>query len=405
MNKIVTDEKSIDEFLNRGVAEIFPDKNTFKKKLMSGERIRVYCGFDPSAPALHIGNAILINKLAGLQKLGHEIIFLIGDFTGMIGDPTDKTATRKKLTREEVLENSKNYKEQASAYLFFDKANPAIVKYNSVWNDKLAFDDLIEVASNFTAQQMFARDMFQERIKDGKPIYLHEFLYPLAQAYDSVAMDVDLEIGGNDQMFNMMCGRDLMKSMKKKEKFVLTMKLLADNEGKKMGKSEGNVVWLNDTPENMYGKVMSWPDGVIGIGFELCTDLPMEEVSEIYKELKGSNINPRDLKMKLAYEITRINHGKEKAGVAQGYFVKTIQKKELPDEIEEIEVKKGESIFDALAKSGLAQSKSDARRKIEQGGVSIDGKIMEDFQISLDETFDGKIIKVGKRHFRKIRIS
>ncbi|MFA6047740.1 MAG: tyrosine--tRNA ligase [Parcubacteria group bacterium] len=403
MVKIITDEKLVDEFLERGVAEIYPDKTTFKKKLLSGEKIRVYCGFDPSAPSLHIGNAILINKLSELQKLGHEVIFLIGDFTGMIGDPTDKSAVRKKLTREEVLENAKNYQKEASAYLFFDKENPATVKYNSEWNDKLSYRDLMEVASNFTAQQMFARDMFQERIKNDKPIYLHEFLYPLAQAYDSVAMDVDLEIGGNDQMFNMMCGRDLMKAMKNKEKFVLTMKLLADNEGKKMGKSEGNVVWLSDSPQNMYGKVMSWPDGVIGIGFELCTNIKFSEVKEIYVELEDGKINPRDLKMKLAYEITKINHGEEKADAAQDYFVKTIQKKEIPDDVSPSLPPPGEvTLVEFLVRENMAESKGDARRKIEQGGVSIDGEIIRDYKGIIDESWDGKIVKVGKKNFRKI---
>jgi tyrosyl-tRNA synthetase len=237
MVKVITDENLIDEFLERGVERIFPDKESLRKKLISGEKIRVYCGFDPSAPALHIGNAILINKLGELQKLGHEVIFLIGDFTGMIGDPTDKTAVRKKLTREDVLENARSYKKQASGYLDFEEVNPASVKYNSEWSDKISFRDLIELSSNFTVQQMLQRDMFQKRIEEDKPIYFHEFLYPLAQGYDSVAMDVDLEIGGNDQMFNMLCGRDLMRSIKNKEKFVLTMKLLADDTGKKMGKS------------------------------------------------------------------------------------------------------------------------------------------------------------------------
>lgn len=407
MTKIITDEKLIDEFLERGVEQIFPDKESFKKKLSSGEKIRVYCGFDPSAPSLHIGNAILINKLSELQRLGHEVIFLIGDFTGMIGDPTDKKATRKKLTREEVLENAKNYQKQASGYLDFDRNNPAIIRYNSEWNDKLSFKDLIEVSSNFTAQQMFARDMFQERIKNDKPIYLHEFLYPLAQAYDSVAMDVDLEIGGNDQMFNMMCGRDLMKAIKNKEKFVLTMKLLADKEGKKMGKSEGNVVWLDDAPENMYGKVMSWPDGVIAIGFELCTSIPYSEVKNIYEEMESGKTNPRDLKMKLAFEITKMNHGEEKAKEAQDYFVKTIQKKEIPDEVSEINIE-GESIqaSELLVNAGLANSKSDARRKMKQNGVYLENKNGLEIMITdriLNKDDNGKIIKVGKHKFVKIK--
>lgn len=460
MAKVITDEKLIDEFLERGVAEIFPDKKSFKKKLLSGEKIRVYCGFDPSAPSLHIGNAILLNKLGELQKFGHEVIFLIGDFTGMIGDPTDKTATRKKLTREEVLENAKNYRKEAAAYLDFDGNNPAQVKYNSEWNDKLTFKDLIELASNFTLQQMINRKMFKRNLavvkcrhcgnewpspiqfgniesfnsvtlkgnkttcpncgnttwldKSGlliketdqlreTPIGFHELLYPLAQAYDSVVMDVDLEIGGNDQMFNMLCGRDLMHAMKNKEKFVLTMKLLADKEGKKMGKSEGNVVWLNDSSENMYGKVMSWSDSVIGIGFELCTNIPFDEIKEIYKELEVGKINPRDLKMRLAYGITRINHGEEKAQVAENNFVKTIQKKEAPDEVAPSFAHVEMTLVELMVKENLASSNSDARRKIEQKGVKIDGEIVNDYKMILDETFNGKILKVG-RHYREIKI-
>ena len=271
--KIITDEKLIDEVLSRGVEQVFPDKEMLKKKLMSGERIRLYCGYDPSAPALHIGNAATISKLSQFQKLGHEVIFLVGDFTGMIGDPTDKGATRKKLTRVEVLENAKDYQEQAGGYLKFDGENPARVMYNSEWSDKLTYRELIELSSNFTVQQMLARDMFQKRLADEKPIYLHEFLYPLAQGYDSVAMDVDLEVGGNDQMFNMLCGRTLQKNINNKEKFVLTLKLLADETGKKMGKTEGNAVFLNQTPEDMYGAVMSWTDGTIVPGFEMVTDV------------------------------------------------------------------------------------------------------------------------------------
>ncbi|MFZ2193089.1 MAG: tyrosine--tRNA ligase [Candidatus Moraniibacteriota bacterium] len=405
MPKIIKDEKLIDEFLERGVAEIFPSKKEFKEKLLTGKRLRVYCGFDPSAPSLHIGNAILINKLAQFQKMGHEVIFLIGDFTGMIGDPTDKAATRKKLTREEVEKNAKSYKKLASAYLDFSENNPAEVKYNSKWNDKLTFKDLIEVASNFTVQNMIQRDMFQERLKAEKPIYLHEFLYPLAQGYDSLVMDVDVEIGGNDQMFNMLCGRDLMKAVSKKEKFVLTMKLLADENGKKMGKSEGNVVWLDDAPTDMFGKVMSWPDGVIGIGFELCTNLEFDRVKKIYKDLKNPKINPRDMKIELAYELTKINYGERKALEAREYFEKVISNKELPTEIAEIKIANEDELIEVLVENKLASSKADARRKIEQGGVKIDNEAVSDWQLKLDEKFSGKIIKVGKREFRKIKIT
>ena len=398
MTKIITDEKQIDDLLTRGVEKIYPNKDDLKKKLMSGERIRLYCGFDPSASSLHIGNAILINKLSQFQILGHEVIFLIGDFTGMIGDPTDKSATRKKLTREDVLDNAKNYKDQADGYLDFVGDNPAQVRYNSEWNDKLSFKDLIEVSSNFTVQQMMQRDMFQQRIKDEKPIHLHEFLYPLAQGYDSMAMDVDLEIGGNDQMFNMMCGRDLMKSEGKKEKFVLTMKLLADDSGKKMGKSEGNAVFLDQDPANMYGVLMSWQDGVIGIGFELATKVSTKEVEDIYEQLKDDKTNPRDLKMKLAYEIVKINCGEEAAKTAQENFVSTIQKKEVPSDIEIFEAKE-KGILSILMDSGLCASKGEARRVILQNGVKVDKKLISDVKLELKS---GQVIQKGKFHFIKI---
>ena len=401
-SKIICDEKSVEHVLNRGVEKIYPDKETFKKKLMSGERIRLYCGFDPSAKALHIGNAILLNKLSHFQKLGHEVIFLIGDFTGMIGDPTDKGATRKKMTRKEVLENARDYKKQASAYLDFKGSNKAKVMYNSKWNDKLTFKDLIELSSNFTVQQMIQRDMFQKRLAEEKPIHLHEFLYPLTQGYDSVAMNVDLEIGGNDQMFNMMCGRDLMKALGKKDKFVLTMKLLADETGKKMGKSEGNVIFLDQDADNMYGQVMSWADGVLLSAFELCTKISDEELKEIKKQLSDKNTNPRDLKMKLAFEITKINHGSKKAQLAQDNFIKTVQNKEVPEDMAEINIAKNSmSLVDLLLHSGLVSSKSDARRMIEQNAVKIDGEVIADKEAEIE--IKDMILQKGKRGFVKIK--
>jgi len=403
MKKVITDKKQIEEILARGVENIFPDKKALEKILSSGKRIRLYCGFDPSAPSLHIGNAIAINKLSQFQNLGHEVIFLIGDFTGMIGDPTDKSAARKKLTRKEVLENSKLYKDQASAYLDFSENNSAKVMYNSEWSDKLNFKDLIEVSSNFTVQQMIQRDMFQERLKNERPIYLHEFLYPLAQGYDSVAMDVDLEVGGNDQMFNMMCGRDLQKAINNKEKFVLTLKLLADGKGQKMGKSEGNAVFLDQEPSDMYGKIMSWPDGVIGVAFELCTKLPMKEVEIIKKQLKDNKVNPRDLKMKLAREVVKQVHGEKEVEAAENDFVSKFQKKEIPDEIESKKLKvKSINIIDLLVEVDFAKSKSEARRLIEQGGIKIDGKVESDInkEIKLDKE---KLIQRGKRQFIKVK--
>lgn len=406
MSHVITDERLVDEILNRGVEKIYPSREELKKKLMSGDRIRLYCGFDPSAAALHVGNAISIAKLGQFQKLGHEVIFLIGGFTGMIGDPTDKAAARSKLTREEVLANATNFKQQASAYLSFEGDNPAIVKYNNEWNDKVTFKDLIELASNFTVQQMIQRDMFQKRLAEEKPIFLHEFLYPLAQAYDSVAMDVDLEVGGNDQMFNMMCGRDLQKVINGRDKSVLTMKLLADNNGKKMGKSEGNAFFLDDSANDMYGKVMSWTDGVLSSAFELCTEIPMTEIKDLISSMEAGTVNPRDVKMRLAYEITKINHGEAEAEEAQEHFIKTVQNKEIPDEIEERKITEDElNIVDLLILLELATSKTEARRLIEQGGIKIgnDDKLEPISDVKAEIAIkNGLIIQRGKRQFVKI---
>jgi tyrosyl-tRNA synthetase len=406
MSKIITGKTQIIEALTRGVETVYPSAKALEKELASGRRLRIYCGFDPSAPSLHIGNAIQINKLAQFQRLGHKIIFLIGDFTGMIGDPTDKAATRKKLAREEVLANAKSYAQQASAYIKFDGDNPALVKYNSEWSDKLTFKDLIELSSNFTVQQMIQRDMFQERLKEEKPIHLHEFLYPLAQGYDSVAMDVDLEIGGNDQMFNMMCGRDLMKAVKGKEKFVMTLKLLADDTGKKMGKSEGNVVFLNESFKDMYGKIMSWPDGVIGVAFELCTGVATEEITSIYGQLKDGGVNPRDLKMKLAREITRMVHGEKNAQEAEQDFINRIQKKDLghiANTAETVRVA-SKNILDVLVECGLASSKGEARRLIAEGAIKINDKAVKDINYNLSDAGSGILIQRGRKQARKVKL-
>jgi len=403
MSKVITDKEKIAELLDRGVEKIYPTRKMLEDKLMKGERIRLYCGFDPSAASLHIGNAILINKLAQFQKMGHEVIFLIGDFTGMIGDPTDKAATRKKLTREEVLQNCQSYQKQASAFLDFEGENAAQVKYNSEWMDKLTFRDLIEVSSHFTVQQMIQRDMFQKRLEDEKPIHLHEFLYPLAQGYDSVAMDVDLEIGGNDQMFNMMAGRDLMKSMGKKEKCVITLKLLADDKGKKMGKSEGNAVFLDTDANNVYGIIMSWPDGIVPVAFELCTNIDIKEVDKIANEMKDAEVNPRDYKMKLAHELTRIIHGSEAADQAQEHFIRTVQKKEIPTEITNYELRiTNWKLVDLLFEVKLVSTKSDGRRMIEQGAVKVDGEVVKEIDKEIVISSEGILLQKGKRGFVKV---
>ncbi|MFA6355172.1 MAG: tyrosine--tRNA ligase, partial [Candidatus Paceibacterota bacterium] len=241
-------EKTNNELLTRGISSIYPNREFLENKIKKGEKLTIYLGIDPTGPTLHLGHAIPIKKLSELQKAGHKIILLMGDFTAMIGDPTDKGAARKQLTHKQVMTNLKNYKKQASSLISFTGKNPAQIKFNSKWLGKMNFEEVLSLASNMTVQQMLERDMFKKRVEEEKPIYLHEFMYPLMQGYDSVAMKVDGEIGGNDQTFNMLCGRDLMKTISGKEKFVITMKLLEDNSGKKMGKTEGNMIALSDTP-------------------------------------------------------------------------------------------------------------------------------------------------------------
>lgn len=387
----------IKEILEKGVEKIYPNKEALEKVLKSGKRIRLYCGYDPTAPSLHIGHAITLRKLAQFQKLGHEVIFLLGDFTGMIGDPTGKTAARKRLTREQVNKNLKNYKKQASRILKFSGKNPAKAMFNSKWNDKLSFIELIELASNFTVQQMIIRDMFQQRLKKNKPIYLHEFLYPLTQGYDSVVMDVDLEVGGNDQMFNMLTGRTLMKILKNKEKFVLTTKLLADPRGQKMGKTEGNVINLDEGPKEMFGKIMAWPDSLIFLGFELCTDLSIDEINKIKKQKN----NPRDDKARLAYEIVSIHYSSAVARRAEREFNKVFKEKKAPSGVKSFKVPNKINILDLLVKTKLAPSKSEAKRLIIQGAVKLDNKIIKDWQLKITPK-RGAILKVGKRRFIKL---
>jgi tyrosyl-tRNA synthetase len=388
-----TDEQ-IDILITKGVEQILPNTDFLKKELNSGKKLTLYCGFDPTAPTLHIGHAITLRKLKQFQDLGHQVIFLIGDFTARAGDPTDKSIVRKLLSEKEIKTNLKLYKKQASSFIRFSGKNKALVKFNNDWLGKMKFADVLFLASQMTVDQMQKRDMFIKRHEEGKPVYIHEFLYPLMQGYDSVAMNVDGEVGGNDQLFNMLAGRTLLKQMKNKEKFVITMKLLADANGKKMSKTEGNMIALSDTPEEIYGKVMSWADSMMGIGFELCTDITESETSLI---LSG---NPRDSKMKLAFEITKSVYGEKLANRAQDVFIKTFQKKEIPDEINEI-FAEGD-LAQTLIKSGLVSSNSDLRRLAEAGAIThLESEKVITFE-DVKKAPEKGTYKIGKNRFIKI---
>jgi tyrosyl-tRNA synthetase len=394
-------ESKQEELLSRGVSALYPSKEFINSKLSRGEKLIIYLGIDPTGPTLHLGHAIPLKKLGEFQKMGHKIILLMGDFTAMIGDPTDKSATRKQLTHKEVLSNLKTYKKQASSLISFTGKNAAQFKFNSKWLKKMNFNDVLNLASNMTVSQMLERDMFEKRIEEGKPIFIHEFMYPLMQGYDSVAMNVDGEIGGNDQTFNMLTGRDLLKTLKNKEKFVITMKLLEDNSGKKMGKTEGNMVALSDSPEEMYGKIMSWSDSLIIPAFELCTNVSMMELENIAKEMI-EGVNPRDLKMRLAKDITTIYHGEKKATQAEANFTSTFQKKEIPTDIEEISVSSGLLLVDALLSNNIVSSKSEFRRLVDEHAITnLDTN--EKVTDSNTKVSNG-VYRIGKKRFCKISI-
>ena len=392
----------ITTLLTRGVDAIYPNREELEKVLRSGKKLKLYQGFDPTGTELHIGHMVGLRKLAQFQKLGHEVIFLIGDFTAMVGDPSGKTTARQMLTKEEVAKNADEYIKQAGRILDFDGNNPIKILYNSDWLTKVNTIELIRISSNLSVQQVIERDLFQNRFKEGNDVYMNEFFYPVMQAYDSVYMDVDLEIGGRDQMFNMMMGRKLMRNMKKKDKFVMTTPLLEDSEGRKIGKTEGNVIALVDSPNDLFGKIMALGDDVIVKGLEFLTDVPDGEIKEIEYKIKAGE-NPIQFKKKLAFEIVKQLDTEENASFAQKTFESTIQNKEAPTEITELTVKEGQSIVDVLVESGMVVSKSDAKRLLEQGGVEIDGKKL-DLGYSMLDIRNGQIIKVGKHKFLKLKL-
>ncbi len=389
------------DLLNRGIANIYPSKAYVESLIKKGQKLKIYLGIDPTGPTLHLGHAIALKKLGEFQKSGHKIILLMGDFTAMIGDPTDKSAARKQLTHKDVLSNLKNYKKQASALIDFNGPNKAEIFFNSKWLMKMNFGDVANLASNMTVSQMLERDMFQERIKENKPIYLHEFLYPIMQGYDSVAMDVDGELGGNDQTFNMLCGRNLMKSLKNKEKFVVTLKLLEDNTGKKMGKTDGNMAALSDSASDMYGKIMSWNDSLLVSSFELCTNVPLQEIAKIKKDLEKGG-NPRDFKMKLSYEVVKIHHGEEQAKKAQESFINTFQKNEIPKDIEVLNVKKSDPLMDVLVSNKIISSKNDFRRLVKENAITnlTKNEKIIDVNIKVENT----TYKIGKKRFISLKV-
>jgi tyrosyl-tRNA synthetase len=407
MPKIIIDKNKIEEILMRGVGEVLV-RDSLKKKLLSGKKLRVKFGIDPTGSVLHLGHAVVLRKLKEFQDLGHKVIFLIGDFTAKIGDPTGRSTERKPLSDKEIRENMKNYAKQAGIILDMKKVE---VKYNSKWLKKLSITEIINLTSKVTFAQVAQRADFKNRIKHDIDLSLQEFMYPVMQGYDSVELKADVEIGGTDQKFNLLMGRQLQKRYGQKEQDIITCPILEGIYGKdKMSKSLNNYIALTEKPENMYGKIMSIVDEMIAKYFELCTDLPAEEIEKIKNELSGGKTNPRDLKMKLAFEITKIYHGEKKAQEAEEFFIKTVQKKEVPDSIINYQLStrlpdgqvNNLKLTDLLVETKLASSKGEARRLIEQGGIKVGGEVIKDFNKEIIITKEGVIIQRGKRQFVKV---
>ena len=393
---------TIDETLaiiQRGADEILPLEE-LKKKLEKNKPLRVKLGMDPTAPDLHLGHTVVINKMKQLQDLGHEIIFLIGDFTGMIGDPTGKNVTRKPLTKADVLENAKSYEDQVFKILDKDKTR---IAFNSEWMGKMSSAEIISLASKQTVARMLERDDFSKRYKGGQAISIHEFLYPHVQGYDSVALRADIELGGSDQKFNLLVGRELQKQADMEPQVILTMPILEGLDGvQKMSKSLGNYIGIDEDPDSMFGKIMSISDDLMWRYLELLSFESLETIESWKKEVAGGE-NPRNIKFRLAEEIITRFHDKDQALKAQQNFIDRFAKNQIPDEMDEFSFSKGIKVANLLKDSNLVSSTSEAFRMIKQGAVKIDGEKLTDKDLAPDE--GTLVFQVGKRKFARVTIS
>ncbi|PSV26039.1 MULTISPECIES: tyrosine--tRNA ligase [unclassified Photobacterium] len=384
--------------IKRGVEELIPEAELIAK-LKENRPLRIKLGADPTAPDIHLGHTVILNKLRTFQELGHEVTFLIGDFTGMVGDPTGKNTTRPPLTREDVLRNAETYKEQV--FKILDPAKTTIA-FNSTWLSELGAEGMIRLASNQTVARMLERDDFKKRYGENRPIAIHEFMYPLLQGYDSVAMETDVELGGTDQKFNLLMGRELQKSHGQKPQVVLTMPLLVGLDGvKKMSKSAHNYIGVADAPSDMFGKIMSISDDLMWSYFELLSFRPMDEIAQFKADVDAGK-NPRDVKFLLAKEIIARFHSEEAAEAALQEFISRFQKGNLPDEMPEFEFEAGLPIANLLKEAALVNSTSDAMRMIRQGAVKQDGEKVEDTKLVL--AAGNYVFQVGKRKFARVMI-
>jgi len=401
MNTAATIDEALD-ILRRGAAELIPE-HQLRQRLAEGRPLRVKAGFDPTAPDLHLGHTVLLNKLKQFQDLGHETLFLIGDFTGMIGDPTGKNVTRKPLSRDEVIENAKTYEEQIFKILHPEKT---LVMFNSSWMNAMSPADLIGLAAKHTVARMLEREDFSNRYRGGQPISIHEFLYPLIQGYDSVAMRADVELGGTDQKFNLLVGRQLQEAYGQTPQVVLTMPILEGLDGvQKMSKSLGNYVGIAESPDEMFGKLMSISDELMWRYMELLSFEPMSIIAGWKRECEAG-ANPRDCKVRFAQEMVARFHDRAAAGQALANFEARFRQGQLPDDLEEqvrVAPVDGYPIAALLKDLGLTGSTSESLRMIQQGGVKIDGEKIEDGKLRLPAGFAG-ILQVGKRKFAKVQI-
>lgn len=401
--KISTSPKKTKEILERGIEQVI-DKKNLLKKLKSGRKLRIKLGVDPTGPKIHIGRAIQLWKLRDFQDLGHQIVFIVGDFTGQIGDASDKQAMRKPLTEKEIKENLKTYRKQIGKILDLKKVE---FRRNSEWLSKLKLKDFLFLAMSFTAQQMIQRRNFKERWEKGKPIGLHELSYPLLQGYDSVMIKADIEIGGFDQLFNLKIGREMQRMFAQPPQDIMTSQMLYGMDGRKMSTSWGNVINITDSPKDMYGKIMSMKDELIEDYLKLTTRLSLKEIEKIKKDLKKGKLNPKEAKAILAKEIIKIYHSKKAGKTAEREFNRVFREKKLPSKIPCFKTsKKSLPILDLMVKTNLASSKSEAKRLILQGGVSIKIKDQKSKVKNWQQDIKLKnemVLQVGKRRFIKIK--
>ncbi len=397
---VSTDPIAIDHLLTHNVDGLIGG-DELRAKLLAGKPLRIKLGADPTSPDLHLGHAVVLRKLREFQDLGHTAVLIIGDYTALIGDPSGRSKTRPVLSEQEILTNAKTYLAQVFKILREDRAE---IRHNSEWLSKLGFADVIKLAANFTVARIIEREDFAKRLGEGTEVSMHELLYPMMQAYDSVMVNADVEIGGTDQRFNNLAGRELQKKLGADPQAVILMPLLVGLDGeKKMSKSLGNYIGIHDAAADMYGKVMSIPDALMANYFSLTTTIPAPDQTNLLNEIKDGILHPRDAKMRLAREIVTLYHSAADAAAAEATFIATFQRHEAPEDMTEVRLPHGlTNIIDILVAAKLVTSKSEARRLIEEGGVKVDGNAVEVIETNINLRAEPVVIQKGKRHFVRV---